>query len=167
METNHWHPPFRWHWQDDSRQFIPYTDAVNLVLENHFERFRVHRGPAVVVTEPIIRYVDDQPQTYRIDFNSSMQTNTSSRYTRAIQRVIVPAAASNGWFFENEHGQWAPYQSLVQNRIEHAYQSYARLAGPSTIDIQFPGRPETYEVNFRNGTQMNKITGVLRKTRRQ
>lgn len=61
VETNHWHPPFRWHWQDDSRQFIHYTDAVNLVLENYFERFRIHRGPSTVVTEPIIRYVDDQP----------------------------------------------------------------------------------------------------------
>ena len=166
-KNNDWDAPFRWHWQDDNQQFEPYTDGINVILERYYERFRFQGGPSTVVTEPLIRYIDDQPQTYEIDYANLIQRNTSTRNARRIDRRPVPLPRTQGWFYENEHGQWAPYQSLIQNSIEQAYQLYTRNMGSSKIDIRFPGRPEVYEVNFSSGMQMNKSTGAAKKIGRQ
>jgi hypothetical protein len=162
-----WNPPFRWHWLHDDQHFEPYTDATNLILENYFEQYRCGGGRSTVVTKPIIRYIDDRPQSYQIDYIRYTQMNTMTRYERKMERRPVPLPKTNGWFFENENGGWNPYQSLIQDRIEQAFQLYSTLTGPSTIDVQFPGRPEIYEINFRNGTQMNKTTSALKKIKRQ
>ncbi|CAF1652677.1 unnamed protein product, partial [Didymodactylos carnosus] len=98
---------------------------------------------------------------------NNIQRNTRTNNLRKIERKPVPSPKTQDWFFENEHGQWTLYQSLIQDRIEQAYQSYTTMAGSSTIDIQFPGRPEIYEVNFRNGTQTNKTTAAIKKIKRQ
>ena len=166
-ENDRWHPPFRWHWLDDTHHFEPYTDTANVVLENLFEQYRSDGGKSCVTTEPIIRYVDDIPQTYEIDYINYLQTNTSTKHRRKIERRCVTSSKTNGWHFEDEQGGWTPYQSLIQDHIEQAYQSYAALLGPSTIDVQFPGRPEHYEINFRDGTQMNKRTAARKKIKRQ
>jgi hypothetical protein len=56
---------------------------------------------------------------------------------------------------------------MVQNSIETAFQSYRSGKGPSTIDIQFPGRPETYKINFLIGQQTNKATNAIKSIKRE
>lgn len=166
-KNEHWHTPFRWHWLEDDQQFKPYTDATHEILERYYEQYRFQHGPSTVITEPLTRYIDDIPQTYEIDYINSIQRNTSTRHPRKIERKSVPLTQTRDWFYENEHNQWIRYELLVQDRIEQAYQAYVRTVGPSRVNIQFPGRPEVYEVNFSNGTQTNKISNVMRKIRRQ
>ena len=166
-KNDHWHTPFRWHWLEDDQQFKPYTDATNEILERYYEQYRFQHGPSTVITEPLTRYIDDKPQTYEIDYINFIQRHTSTRNPRKIARTPVPLTQTRDWFYENEHNQWIRYQALVQDRVEQAYQSYVRTVGPSRVNIQFPGRPEMYEVNFSNGTQTNKTSNAIRKIRRQ
>ena len=160
---SHWRAHFRWHWQTDQGNFEPYTDEVNLLLESYYVKFRFNRGPSTVVTPPIIRYIDDSPRQYSIDFHNNQQTNITSGFQRALQRRSVPSIKFNAWFFENEHGEWSRYETLIQDKIENAYQAYLKLMGPSNITIAFPGRPETYVLNFQNGTQTNQLCSTIRK----
>lgn len=166
-KDEHWRAPFRWHWLEDDHKFKPYTDATNEILERYYEQYRFQHGPSTVITEPLIRYIDDVPQRYEIDYIHLIQRNTSTKNPRRIERRPVPLTQTRDWFYEDEHSQWARYQLLVQDHIEQAYQAYVRTVGPSRVNIQFPGRPEVYEVNFSNGTQRNTISNVIRKIRRQ
>jgi hypothetical protein len=74
---------------------------------------------------------------------------------------------TKNWYFRNELHEWTPYESLIQKTIEDAYQAYLLQRGPSTITINFPGRPESYEINFLTGRQMNKTTTEIRLIQRK
>ncbi|CAF2799448.1 unnamed protein product [Rotaria sp. Silwood2] len=160
--------PFRWYWRQDNGQFEPYNDAINEVLEQFYQQYKFHGGPSTVVTSPLTRYLDDVPQTYRIDYQNNKQMNTNTSYTRVIDRRPIEKPPDNqNWFYHNEQNNWKCYESLVQNSIENAFRLYRSGQGPSTIDINFPGRPEAYEINFLKGEQKNKATNVVRKIKRE
>ncbi|CAF3869213.1 unnamed protein product [Rotaria sp. Silwood1] len=161
-----WNSPFRWHWRQDDGTFEPYNDKINGELEQLYERWKLRNGPSNVVTSPLVRYVDDIPQTYSIDFQRNIQANTKSKFPRRIERrAVSPSKISNtmkNWYFRNEHNQWTLYDSWVQQTIENAFQLYRSEQGSNTIVIQFPGRPESYEIDFVAGKQMNKMTSEIR-----
>jgi hypothetical protein len=68
-----WSAMFRWHWQQDGGKMEPYNDEINSMLELHFENFSRRGGPSNFTTPPLVRYLDDQPQTYHIDFVANRQ----------------------------------------------------------------------------------------------
>jgi len=51
---------------------------------------------------------------------------------------------------------------MVQQKIEDAYQSYVSGKGSSKLSVQFPGRPEQYEINFVMGIQKNTVSNEIR-----
>jgi hypothetical protein len=167
-DESSWNAPFRWHWRQDNGHFEPYNDTINEMLEKFYEQWKLHGGPSTVVTPPLTRYLDDVPQPYQVDYQNNRQTNTKSSFPRAIDRRPMDKSPDNqNWFYQNEHGNWMRYESLVQNSIEKAFQLYRSGQGPSTTDIQFPGRPETYQINFLKGQQTNKATNVSRNIKRE
>jgi hypothetical protein len=156
-KSSPWRSPFRWHWRQDNGQFEPCTDIINEILEKSYEQWKLHGGPSTIVTPPITRYLDDRPETYKMDFQNNRQTNTKTSYQRIIDRRPTEKPPDNqNWFYQDEHGNWLRYESLAQNSIEKAFQSYRSGQGSSTIDIHFPGRPEIYQINFLTGQQTNK-----------
>jgi hypothetical protein len=68
-----WSAMFRWHWQQDGGKMEPYIDEINSMLERHFESFSRQGGPSHFTTPPLVRYIDDQPQAYYIDFVANRQ----------------------------------------------------------------------------------------------
>ncbi len=103
-----WKSPFRWHWRQDSGTFEPYNDKINSELEQLYERWKLGNGPAIVITSPLVRYVDDIPQTYSIDFSRNIQTNTKTKFPRRIERRAMSSSDSSNkkhWYFRNEHNQ--------------------------------------------------------------
>ncbi|CAF0858850.1 unnamed protein product [Adineta steineri] len=163
-----WNAPFRWYWRQDNGNFEPYNDTINEILENFYEHWKFNRGLSEVVTPPVTRYIDDTPQTYQIDFQKNRQMNTKTSYQRLIDRRPLQKPADNlNWFYCNEHGNWIRYELLVQNQIEQGFQSYRSGRGSSTINIHFPGRPETYEINFLRGQQTNKTSNAIKNIKRE
>jgi hypothetical protein len=168
--SNEWKSPFRWHWRQDDRTFEPYNDKINSELEQFYEKWKFKNGPSKVITSPLIRYRDDIPQTYSIDFERNIQRNTDTTFPRRIERrAMSPSKISDtkNWYFRDEHHAWIPYESLIQKTIEDAYQAYRLQLGPSTITVHFPGRPEFYEIDFATGRQMNKTTREIRLIQRK
>ena len=162
-----WNAPFRWYWHQYGSQYEPYNDSINMILEAYYEQWRFQGGSSTVVTPPLRRYLDDIPQAYQIDYGNKRQMNLKTSYTRAIDRRPTDKPPENqNWFYENEHGQWTRYESLIQNSIEKAYQLYRAGGGVSYHDIRFPGRPEVYQLNFSTGQQTNKTTNVSRNIKR-
>jgi FtsZ-interacting cell division protein YlmF len=166
-ESSPWKAPFRWYWRQDNGQFEPYTDATNEIFEKSYELWKLHGGPSTVVTPPLTRYIDDTPQTYRIDYQNNRQINIKTNYQRIIDRRPIDKPPDNqNWFYQDEHGNWNRYESLVQNSIEKAFQLYRSGQGPSTTDIHFSGRPEIYQIDFVAGKQKNKTTNAIKSIQR-
>jgi hypothetical protein len=163
-----WKAPFRWYWRQDNGQFEPYNDKINEILEKFYEQWKLHGGSSTVVTPSLNRYIDDTPQTYKIDYQNNRQTNMKTSYQRVIDRRPIDNLPSNqNWFYQDEHDNWKPYEALIQNSIEKSFHLYQSGQGSSTIDIQFPGRPETYQINFSMGQQINKTTNAIKNIKRQ
>ena len=85
---------------------------------------------------------------------------------RAIARrkVKVELHTKTWQFFDG--GAWRPYESLVQSQNEHAYRAYSDGIGASSLDVQFPGRPDTYHIDFVRGEQFNAQSQERRPVRR-
>lgn len=162
-----WLAPWRWSWAMDGGKFEPYNDEFNRVIESAYELYTAGRGPPQFTTPPLVRYVDDTPQAYHIDFVALQQRNAKTRYVRRIQRNRVPCSNERIWEFFDEHGVWREYESLVQDKLEAAFTAYASSSGASSVTVNFPGRPEAYTVSFVEGRQTNTVTGETRNVRRQ
>jgi len=160
--------PYRWHWTDDRGDYQPYSDEINGLLESYHDNWKFKNGPSSVTTPEIVRYVDDRPQRYIVDFQKNIQANAATRFTRNILRKEVDLAksASGHWFVKNYTNSWLRYESLVEGRIEQAFSLYRRDLGSSTTTVNFPGRPERYEIDFIAGTQRNTVTDTVRAVNR-
>ena len=163
-----WKAPFRWYWRQDNGQFEPYNDATNEILERYYEQWKLHGGPAVVVPPPLTRYSDDVPQIYQIDYQKNRQINSKTSYPRIIDRRPMDKLRDNqNWFYRDERNNWMRYEHLVQSLIEKGFQLYRSGQGSSTIDIQTPGRPEIYQLDFVRGRQINKSTNAVKDIKRE
>ena len=164
-----WISPYRWHWQNDSGVFQAYTDSINGLIEGAFSAFQSGSGSLEYETPPIIRFVDDKPQSYKINFKCMpmVQINMKSQYTRQVSRIKVTIQTIGNSTWQYCDGVvWISYDSLTQAQIELAFRSYIDKCGSSKLLLQFPGRPETYELCFAQGQQTNKQTGAVRNLRR-
>ena len=165
--SNNWISPYRWHWQTDEGGFQAYTDTINVLIEEAFSIFQGDISSPEYVTPPIIRFVDDLPQVYVINFPKMEQMNMKSKYIRKISRQEVNVQLFKGSTWQYNDGiAWIPYDLLTQGKIEAAFRDYTTQRGPSKISLQFPGRPEIYDLCFAQGQQINKQTGAVRIIRR-
>jgi len=133
------------------------------------KKFKFHRGPTIFETPPIIRYLDDKPDKYKIDFGNNKQINCRTCFERGIRRtaeISLSFEKRGKWFYFNEMNVWAQYETLIQDQIENAYCTYLSKGQPRKTIIQFPGRPEQYELDFFNGTQTNCTYQTNRRIRR-
>lgn len=166
-ERSNWISPYRWHWKTDSGDFQPYTDEINGLIEKAHDSFQSGIGPGEYETPPLIRFVDDRPQSYRINFKNMTQINTTSGYIREVSRKEVRIQTNGRTTWQYSDGiVWNSYDSLTQGQIESSFQNYMNKCGPSRLDLYFPGRPEMYELSFAQGHQINKQTGAVRYIRR-
>lgn len=177
----------RWFWRKDDGTFEPYADSVNAIIEDLYGS-----GQPEAMTPPVLRFVDDKPQTYRIDFQRGLQVHPVTGFTRRIERRAVSVAmesATARWMFQ-ERNEWLPYQSLIMHRIESAYQQFVRGGsqhdsdddggdrgmrirnGASnhtrahTVEFRTPGRAEQYTLDFHTMQQSNSASGVKRAVKR-
>ena len=165
-----WTSPVRWYWGQSKNDFKPYTDECNELLEQSYEKWKRGDGSSKIDTPPLTRYVDDLPQVYEIDFEKNVQLNKKTNYVRRIERRILEdsiISSARHWLYLSLDGTCTPYESMIQGQIEAAYVSYCSGRGPSTIIVQFPGRPEKYELDFVAGKQRNTITSITRPIQRQ
>ena len=160
--------PYRWHWTDDMSMLQPYTDEVNSLIESYHDAMLHRGGPHRVLTPEIIRYVDDKPQRYYIDFDQNLQINALTKYQRKISRVQIDVSVScdGRWYLLNEKNAWTRYETLIEGKIESAFINYTKRGGSSKLSISFPGRPEQYEIDFVEGTQRNTVSGTKRSIKR-
>jgi hypothetical protein len=142
-----------------------YTDVVNKMLERGHDAWRHRGGPAELTTEPIVRYIDDKPQCYRIDFAASTQTSQLNCVRRIAREEASPSPGQR-WEFMNDQGVWQSYDSLEQGAVEAAARAYRAGTAGSRAVVTFPGRPEQYELDFTSGAQRNMQTGRARFFRR-
>lgn len=162
-----WIAPYRWLWQRDDGVFQPYTDNVNSPIEEAYSKFICGIGHFQYSSPPIIRFVDDKPQVYLIDFREMTQMNSVSHFIRQVSREEIKIPTSGSYTWEYSDGMvWNRYESLVQGKIEGAFQAYIRKQGSSKFSCQFPGRPEIYELCFAQGLQHNTVTKITRSIRR-
>jgi hypothetical protein len=141
---------------------------MNELLEKIYEYWKLYDGPAEIETPLLTSNIDYISQTYQINFRKNKQTNTRTSYSRAIKRRLVSTLSNNGnWFYNNEHDTCVRYERMVENKIEQAFQLYRSGEGQSTIDIQIPGCPEKYQINFLKGQQRNKTTNAIKNIKRE
>lgn len=62
-----------------------------------------------------------------------------------------------------------PFESFVQNKIEQAFLNYrSGSRGSSQLtNLTFPGRPESYTINFVEGIQINESSNTYRNIQRK
>jgi len=163
--------PFWWKWQDDSHQFVAYAEKTNQDIEIAYDLFR--QDPTTkdnfILLRGIVRFVDDTPTDYRIDFRTNVQTRIVTGYTRRVNReksnVVLPKNAE--WQFYHENNMWVKYEFLVQLKLEEYFERYVNRNGVAVFQFQTPGRPEIYQISFITETQTNTQSGNVRRIRRQ
>lgn len=171
-DNRRWIPAFRWAWKMDDGSYKYYSDYINALIENYYTLFINNQASCTFLTPPIVRFVDDIPQEYFIDFdintNKYTQKNKKTNYIRKITRIKIDLVQNNvKWQFQNENGQWQNFESLVKDCIEDAFRLYFDKNGsPNFRGLKFPGRPETYTIDFVQGIQINENTKVERIIRR-
>lgn len=161
-------------WRQDQGmvpQLSPYPDVINISIENKFQELRdANFYQKSFETQPIVRFIDDKPQEYIIDFERMKQINKSTRYERDIIRQATGNArwtrsSNDNIIFEflSEGNIWRPYDSLCQAVLRDQFQSYCDGGAAKIKDLRFPDRPEQYTISFSQPMhQLNQVTNAYR-----
>ncbi|KAL0230976.1 hypothetical protein GEMRC1_010381 [Eukaryota sp. GEM-RC1] len=156
----------QWYWKDDSG-FKPYKEEMSRRIESQYGKYQENQAGSSFVATEIVRLNDDKPQSYTIDFSSKQQTNNRTNYTRAIKRELVSVSLdSRGVWYFKENSSWIRYDRLCQEQIEQAFSNYINGTSSSVVSLSFPGRPETYLLDFSHATQTNTTSGSKRSIKR-
>eukprot|EP01062_Namystynia_karyoxenos_P074492 TRINITY_DN713_c0_g5_i1.p1 TRINITY_DN713_c0_g5~~TRINITY_DN713_c0_g5_i1.p1 ORF type:complete len:961 (+),score=211.27 TRINITY_DN713_c0_g5_i1:96-2885(+) len=156
----------RWYWEDSEPQpgmldcWNPYRDDMCDFIEAAFDDYEYRGGPTEVRTpEPIVRYLDDAPSHYIINFDSMVQRRERTGYERRIKRVLPsPSAApvALGWWFMDDDKQWSQMGPIACRTLSKALAEYRAGRGPARVDITCSDRKRhVYEVDFIAWTQRN------------
>jgi hypothetical protein len=163
----------RWYWQQDNGIFSPYNDAINATIELNYWALRSQPVQSrQFLTEPIVRFIDDVPQVYRVDFAQMRQYNAKTGYSRVLERKQMACKLGfepnvGVWEFCDAAKRWRPYDSLCQDAIEQRYVAYASGVGEALVtNMLFPGRPELFTLNFVTSVQTNQVSKTVRGIRR-
>eukprot|EP01125_Pyxidicula_operculata_P019769 TRINITY_DN7195_c0_g1_i1.p1 TRINITY_DN7195_c0_g1~~TRINITY_DN7195_c0_g1_i1.p1 ORF type:complete len:1883 (+),score=326.43 TRINITY_DN7195_c0_g1_i1:226-5649(+) len=164
----HEYVPFRWLWKDDSGKFEPYTERMSRQIESHYCDY-ISGGQSNYLTQPITRYVDDKSNSYNIDYQKMIQINSLTRYTRQVKReaMYIVDHSDVTWQYYAENNEWINYEDMVQATLEKSFLSYRNGKYQRSTTIQFPGRPESYLIDFVTWTQTNQTSNTQRNIRRK
>ena len=144
---------YRWQWQEDGGRFNNYNDEINSLIESNYHQLKgLSLHLQTFETPEIVRYLDDKPQKYIIDFALMKQRNAKTSYPRSIRRHCIQSMRTyerSVWEFYDASKKWRPYDSLCNDQIEASYKLYAyESSGAAVVEIVFPGRPEKYAISF-------------------
>eukprot|EP00759_Apiculatamorpha_spiralis_P049302 PhF_6_TR44220/c0_g2_i1/m.67931 len=143
------------------------TTTNDYLLTSKKRTRRTKKDPKACVRRlhQVVRWLDDVPQDYDMDFSKCVQINCATKYQRSIQRVPVVQFGNQKrlWqYYCPDTNAWCPYDGQVQSAIHRLFEEY-RKGGYGIVKLRMPGRPEEYEINFVRGEQRNVTTGVSRK----
>ena len=140
-------------------------DEINRIIEPKYDEFNQLKGSSIFITPPIIRFIDDKPQEYMIDFKNMIQINMKTKFIQREKTDIYLKKST--WKFLEENGMWKEFESLVLEKLERAFQVYGG-GGPGRLNqLSFPGRLEIYTIDFINWQQTNELTKKTRKIQRE
>eukprot|EP00727_Mastigamoeba_balamuthi_P007007 m51a1_g2927 hypothetical protein (1315) ;mRNA; f:561781-565725 len=165
-ENCDWKLPWRWLWRDDDGR-VPYREAESRFIERMYCSWKEGRaGASQQLPDEICRRRDDRFDHYGVDFSEMKQINRRTGYKREVCRECI-ACGEHVWEWQNAHGAWEAYDSILQNTIIAAFNSYVAGQGSSTVTLQPPGRSETYVLDFITGFQTNNVSNTRRPIRRK
>lgn len=148
-----------WSWANDQGSFSSYSPDIAAQLTRQYKQ-----DPTSSFTCTINR------QTYRIDFNTMIQTNSSTGYRRKVQRVSSPdttlasdftshsSSSSVHWEYRDDHRSWSHYTGHESQAIEEMYKDKT----PGEISIG----GNTYTFDFMHMYQINTRTRYKRQIQR-
>ena len=136
------------HWEQDNGQFEPYGKFSNEKLERQFMKY-IQSGKIDFqeVLINLVRYIDDKPQNYLINFKTMIQVNSQTKFTRKIERRTVNLLLNsmvNTWEFEIGNGIWQKFDTLWQGQLENNFKQYLNGIHHNSFQINLAPRPEIY-----------------------
>ena len=152
-----------WSWRDDDNLFKPYDQYTNSLLSQRYQQNPL--APCQITVKGTI---------YVVDFQSMIQTNTRTNFTRKIKltqsrdevEVVDDSEEIDGspgdtvqWYYFNDQQQWALYDDQSSSQLESWYQNNSPT-GQLLI-----GR-HSYTFDFENMQQKNVSTGNARAMKR-
>ena len=179
-----------WEFQDDQQKWIKYgsvssdndKQCVTSVTSDDLEK-------QYQLDQTVTIEISSQKNTYIIDFVKMTQTNKNTNNSRPIRRVVSDNSivkyiaqkvsnllqakkATHEWMFLDEHGQWIRYGDIstandkrCATSADSDYLEKEYSKDPTqTISIQ--SNKHTYNIDFKNLTQTNVKTNVVRKVQR-
>ena len=128
--------------------------------------------------------IQSSKHSYVLDFQKMTQTNKNTNAVRTIQRVRAntqPSASKNAvsataaayeWFFLDENNSWIKYgqvsssndSSLVTTTTSDDIEKQYNIDSSQCFDIH--SSHHSYTIDFKNMTQTNKNTNVVRQIKR-
>eukprot|EP01062_Namystynia_karyoxenos_P043096 TRINITY_DN3154_c0_g1_i4.p1 TRINITY_DN3154_c0_g1~~TRINITY_DN3154_c0_g1_i4.p1 ORF type:complete len:2283 (+),score=455.23 TRINITY_DN3154_c0_g1_i4:912-7760(+) len=161
---------YAWFWEDSqpragtTDRWNRYRDDLIRFLEVSYDQYKHGGGPAQVRTpQPIMRYLDDKPSHYVMDFARMTQTREETGYSRPIERRRVdrlPTGTDQWWYLEAGH--WKMFEPTASAALNEKLAEYACGRGAAQVVVSFPGRPEQYKVDLINMKQSNLAFGTVR-----
>ena len=176
---------YEWYFLDDKNNWIKYgavstgqdSSCVTQCTSDDIERF-YNENPGQTFD------IQSSKHSYVLDFQKMTQTNKNTNAVRTIQRVrantqpsaskntVSATAAAYEWFFLDENNSWIKYgqvsssndSSLVTTTTSDDIEKQYNIDSSQCFDIQ--SSHHSYTINFKNMTQTNKNTNVVRQIKR-
>ncbi len=159
-----------YYWEQDGGKFEPYGQNSNDKLERQYMNYiQFEKKEFKNLSINLVRYNDDFPQSYTINFENMTQVNPDTGNPRRIERraADLPIGIGNPWEFEISPGNWQRFDILWQGQLETNFKQYLNGIHHHCFQINLAPRPEIYEINFMNMTEKNTISGTIRNIRRK
>ncbi|XP_068271545.1 probable E3 ubiquitin-protein ligase DTX2 isoform X2 [Nyctibius grandis] len=155
-----------WEWQDEFGMWRPYRGNVCSYIEQVFQasQQKGQRSGSGLVSSIPLGQADPVLASYVIDIPSMTQFRQDTGTMRAVRRQLFPgdSAAGQGivWEWQNDHGEWYPYEMNVCVFLEQALATNHQLVDLGSLGYN-------YEVDFMAQVQTNKTTRFCRSIQRR
>ena len=144
-------PMYEWCWQDDTRNYSPYSSDQNAELSLAF-----NNNPKGLCNIGI------NIASYTVNFESMTQTNDRSQYIRKITKTVVAEKDTKRtveWKYINDLSMFAPYSKEDSVTIEEMYQ-----AKVPSLSLRIGSAQ--YTIDIEAMSQFNVLTKFERKIQR-
>ena len=140
---------YTWEWMDDTGTFTPYESQLSAQLNDAYKNSP--NGSASFIVNG---------QSYTVHFDTMLQVNTVTKFTRRMRRVSPSSATATTeqpsmlWKYCNDLQRWTPYKPDDSQAIEKMYQSQK----PAQLVI----KGKVYGFDFSQMSQINMETNYRR-----
>ncbi|CAM9702888.1 unnamed protein product [Lampetra fluviatilis] len=138
----------RWYWEDDGKNWTPYSDEQNEIICNAFRTSK--KTVSIKLASGI---------AFKVIFDNMVQQNSQSAFKRRI-RLALEDGDFYVWEWEADGPTWVVYDAHSCVELEGAHR-----AKSATLDLSTGGH--AYRVDLNALTQTNVATGTVRVVRRQ